>query len=152
MAIKVIIRVFYALCACLTFATTATAFAQAPTPYHPGQTISFTVTFEGVDAGKLLGAQLLFRLTSPLHEDQPGFDTIVNVSNSKPAGPDAFEASIVIPASTATGTYRLERVSAGAKETGFSYTDGLPALVVTVENPARFIKPAVKGIKETSRP
>ena len=144
--------VFKAFLLCATLFLSTAAFAQAPTPYHPGDTLSFKVRFEGADAGKLVNAQLYFRLTSAIHGDQQAFNTQIGVNQSKTISPGEFEVSIVIPRYMATGTYQLFQLNAGAGDVGFVYQNGLPSLIVNVDSHERLERPELKGITETSKP
>jgi hypothetical protein len=148
---RAIVIALYAACVGAAL-TIPTAFAQAPTSYHPGQTVSFNVTFEGIDVSKLTGAQLTLDMISSLHDDQAGFVTQININPSHSTGVGSFEISMVIPDNQGSGTYRLASVSTGTPNIGFSYRDGLPTLTITIDNPNRFTKPALKSVKETSRP
>jgi len=128
------------------------AFGQAPpTPIHPGQTRTYTVRFEGQYADKLTGAQLTFNL---FHGDVPpnqaGFSGQLRFTDSKPMGDGVFEVSGMIPTTLASGVYKLVRVNAGTRDVGVSYQDGLPDIVITVDNPDRFVAPALKSVTEVS--
>jgi hypothetical protein len=152
MVIKTIVKAFCALCACVALATASPTFAQIPAPYHPGETISFSISFDGKDASKMTGAQAYFRLTSRLHDEQQAFSTQLGVTTAKPISPGVFEISIVIPPNMATGTYSFFQANTGTPDVGFVYNEGLPILTVTIENSSEISKPAFKSIKETSKP
>ena len=151
MATKTITRALCALFAYVALATTAQA--QAPTAYKPGDTLTFTVKFEGDGVDRLTGAQVTLDLTSHPQDDQKAFLTSLN-ANRTPAGGRAgvFDVSIKIPDFIASGTYMLRRVSTGTPYVGFSYSEDLPAITITVENHEHFTEPKLKSVEKTSNP
>ena len=85
-----------------------------PAVHHPGDIITFTVSFEGVDASRLTGAQLTFNLLPPrVPDNQAGFTTEIRASDSEKLSPGTFRVSGKIPETVATGSYRLDRVDTG---------------------------------------
>ncbi|MGO9952883.1 MAG: hypothetical protein ACLPN1_11835 [Dissulfurispiraceae bacterium] len=141
----------YALCVGAAL-TTSTAFAQVPTAYKPGDTLSFTIKFDGEGLEKLTNASVNLTLTSPVKEDQKAFLTYINVSAGSGARPGVFEVSAKIPDYTASGTYTLHVVNTGTPYVGFSYSEGLPSITITVINNDRFEKPKLRSVEITSKP
>lgn len=150
MFIKAIYRALCALCASTIF--TAAAFAQAPTPYHPGETLSFTVTFTGPDADKVVGAQLSFELSGNAEPGQEAFSRTMMAGGGNEAAKGSLTVGVMIPKGIATGTYKLTRLSAGTRDVGWVYQSGLPDITVRVENPSHLKQPVLQSIKETSKP
>jgi hypothetical protein len=132
---------FVVLCA-------GSAIAQPPTPRHPGEKVSYIITFSGPGVGRLTGAQMAFRLTSGLHSDQTGFVTDMNGNAEKRLSDGVFEVSTTIGPEAATGRYELWQVSTGSQTVGATYQQGIPRVSITVENSAKFIKPVLTSIKE----
>ncbi len=130
----------------------STALAQAPSPRHPGDVLTYIVSFDGPDAGKLTAAQVFFELprVDPKN-DQTGFTTSLRLDTTKVIGSGVFQVAVTIPTNLASGVYRLSNISAGTRDIGASYNEGLPLLNITIENPARFIKPEFKGIREVPK-
>jgi len=142
----------------LTFAVLVLLFnssakAQMPT-YKPGQTIRISVTFAGVDAGKIgrVGMNLTIPQTPP---SQPGFATQTAWGQSKQIGPNTFEVSYKIPETQASGDYSLGQINATVDPDSpypitISYTS--PAdfsdKKFRIDNPQSIVKPTIKDVKE----
>jgi hypothetical protein len=152
MKTKLIVRVLYTFCVGAILTLCSEAFAQAPTAYKPGDTLSFTVRFEGDGIDRLAGAQVNLVLTSPIHDDQKNFLTYINANAGSAAKPGIFEATIKIPDFVASGTYTLRQVSTSTAYVGFTYKDDFPPITITVENKENFSQPKLKGIEITSKP
>lgn len=148
---KTILRALSAMCVSAVL-TISTAFAQAPVPYHPGETLTFTVAFDGPDIAKLTGAQLYFRLSGALHPDQHGFTTQLSFNQSKTIRPGSFEVSLTIPDNAASGSYKLFQANTGTPDVGWSYQDNLPSLTIEVDNSTHLAMPTLKGITQDPRP
>lgn len=146
-------RIVSWLCAlCAGLALAPTVLAQATAVYHPGDTLSFTVKFDGDGVEKLTGAQVNLTLTSPPREDQKAFLTYINVSANGAVRPGVFEASGKIPDFVASGTYTLRQVSTGTQFVGFTYRDNLPSITIVIENDQHFTEPKLKSVEKTSNP
>ena len=132
---------FVVLCA-------VSAIAQPPTPRHPGEKVSYIVTFSGPDAGRLTRVQMAFGLTSGTHADQTGFGTDIVANSEKRLNDGVFQVSATIDPQAASGVYELRQVSATTGTVGAVYREALPRLSITVDNSAKFIKPVLTSIKE----
>ncbi len=141
--------------ALMAFAITATASAQQAevsrirTVYHPGETLTLSLAFDGPGAVQL--HELRMTLTAPENKDQPGLAASIMTITSKKSGPEEFEVRYVIPESQATGDYNLVQVIArteGPNPLTFSYnrTNNLPPLAVRIENDRRGVKPKLKAV------
>lgn len=141
--------------ALIGLAIAATALAQQAevsrirTVYHPGDTITLSLVFDGPGAVQL--HELRMTLTAPENKDQPGLAASIMTITSKKSGPEEFEVRYVIPESQATGDYNLIQVlarTAGPNPLTFSYdrTNNLPPLVVRIENDRRGVKPKLKAV------
>jgi hypothetical protein len=139
------------LCAlCASLALDPTIFAQAPTPYHPTDPISFTVTFDGPSADQMTAIQVNLNLTSKRHDDQPDFSNSFSPNSVEKLGPGRFKVSGTIPLYAASGTYTLQSIYAGPRELGqvFSYSlSGPDAVMFTIENDGHLSKPDLKGVE-----
>jgi hypothetical protein len=144
--------IFFALCAVCASAvfSISTAFAQSPTVYHPGDSLSFTVKFDGDGVEKLTAAQVSLALSSPVREDQKAFLTSINLNSGGATRPGVFDASGKIPDFVASGTYTLRQVSTGTQFVGFLYRSDLPTITIAVENNQHFTQPQLKSVEKTS--
>ena len=129
--------------------------ATAQTPiYKPGQTIRISVTFEGLDAGKVTGAGMNLTLPDQVPRfAQPGFSSSECCGDSKPTGrPNTFEVSWKIPDNQASGDYQLTQLRAIFNDPGvtLSYVPPVdfPARTFRIDNPRTLVKPSVKDVKE----
>ena len=142
----------YAMIALGLLLFSAAGMAQpAPTVHHPGDVVTITIVFDGVDAHKLQTAFAYFSLLT-LPKDQPGFSGSLNFTdNTKPDSPGIFKLSQKIASNAASGIYRLTQIRAGTSGEGpisILYDEGLPALSLTIENDRKFVKPTLKSVKE----
>lgn len=148
---KTAVRALCAMCASAVF-TLSAAFAQAPTPYHPGDTISFTVTFDGPDVSKLTGANLYFRTSDAVRPDQKGFATQLAFSGSNTLRPGSFKVSLTIPENAASGSYHLFQANTGTPDVGWVYQDNLPSVTIEVDNSKHLAMPTLKSVTQDPRP
>jgi hypothetical protein len=130
------------------------AQAQTTLPaYRPHQTIRITVTFEGVDASKITGVQMLWD-TPKAPEDQPSFATQIFPGNSNKVG-DSFEVSFEVPENQASGEYTLTQIRAvfGSPSVTLLYSaPDIPLRKLTIHNTEKLEKPKVKDVKVVSVP
>ena len=131
--------------------------AQTPVPaYRPGQTISFSVTFEGHDVAHISNVSA-YASTPQVPDSQPGFQRDFGFNVSKQIGPNTFEFSYVIPHNQASGDYQLGSITAtvGTQETipiTYHSPSEFPARKFTITNPKTLEKPTIKDVKELSTP
>jgi hypothetical protein len=134
----------------LVLFSTAGIAQPAPTVHHPGETLTLTIVFEGVDAHKLQTAGAYF--TAPnAPNDQAGFTSDFGFSESKADGPGTLKLSYKILPNAASGVYKLTQIRAGTLGDGaisVIYNEGLPVLTIAIENDRRFVKPTIKSVKE----
>jgi hypothetical protein len=138
-----------ALCASLAF--TSTTLGQAATVYHPGDKITYKVTFEGSNADKLDRVILNFQTNNVTRkgQDSQPFQSWVESSGTKMVAPGAYEVSIEVPAFAASGTYQINVISTliGA----FNHQDraGLPNVMLSIDNPKEVPGfPEVKSVEQ----
>lgn len=132
----------------------STALSQPRVPYHPGDTITIAISFEGADASRVRTGIAYFGV-SGTRSHQAGFQAELGFDNAKPAGPNTIEVSFKVGSHVASGTYKLTQVRAGTEgdsPVSIIYNDGLPAFNLTIENPERFEKPTIKSVKDVSKP
>jgi len=154
MAFKAITQIIGALCACLIFATASTAFAQLPTPYGPGDPVSFTVSFDGEGAKDVSSIDVRFNLGGRPADDQPGFAREFDITSVTPLAPGKFKVFGKIPTYVASGTFKLTSVFAGPSELGnvWDYEPVIPELTIVVRDDKHFAKPNLKGVEINPRP
>ena len=131
--------------------------AQTPAPaYQPGQTISFSVKFEGHDAGQISNVSAYASIPK-VPDSQPGFQRDFGFNESKQIGPNTFEFSYTIPNNQASGDYQLGSITAilGTKDTiplVYHSPGEFLARGFTINNPKIVEKPKIKEAKELSTP
>jgi hypothetical protein len=133
----------------LLFVTTASA-QPPPVVHHPGDVVTITIVFEGVDAHKIQTAIAYFGLPN-VASDQAGFIGDFAFTDCKPDGPGTLKLSYKILTNAASGVYRLTQIRAGTSGDGpitVTYNEGLPTLNLTIENDRHFVKPTIKSVKE----
>jgi hypothetical protein len=132
------------------------AKAQETPIYKPGQTIRFSVTFEGADASKINSAQMFWD-TPKAPDDQPNFETSINTggSSKKIPGQKAFELSYLVPSNQASGEYTLTQIRGGVDSPSLTLqypSQEIPTLKLTIKNTQTFERPKVKDVKVLSGP
>lgn len=139
--------------ALLVFLFAGATQAQTPVPvvYHPGQTITVTVTFEGKDADKIVSAAM--NMTIPEQpKDQAGFQNSFYSPASKNVGPNKFEISFTIPDLQASGDYKLDQIRAFAGPGSsivlyYNPPVDFTTKIFRIENSAKFDKPKIKDVQ-----
>ena len=121
--------------------------AQRVTDFRrPGDTIRVEVKFDGPDASNISTVLLsLNAVGSVPASNQAGFQTsFTNPGWSGPTSPHTFDLEVVIPATVATGDYKLY-VNARAEAASTQYVAGeqfqLP--LVHIRNNKNFVPPAI---------
>jgi hypothetical protein len=132
------------------------AAGQPPLAFHPGDTVTVAFTFDGKDADRIESGIAYFALPSnQLLEDQAGFRTELGFGTpSHKPGSNTLELSFKLLSNVATGTYRLTQLRAsngGQAPVEIIYNTGLPEYSIRVENPERFVKPAIKSVRDVSK-
>ena len=149
-------RILKPVCMCVCLILALIAFsrnveAQALT-FHPGQTATFDIVFEGKDAGDISSVAGRLTLTTTPKPDQPNFPTTMIVNSWKKTGPKAFELSIAIPGNSASGNYHFDQIYANFDDNKGApvqviYTPGeFPESTITVDNPKNIEKPKIKSL------
>jgi hypothetical protein len=138
--------------AILAFVGSAKAQATPPPVYHPGQTISVSVTFDGPDAPKIIGANMTAHLMGQPKPSQPEFQTGFGATEQTKTGPNTFKIDFTISDNQASGDYQFVQISATLQignngRVSFVYApQDYQIKTFTIENPNTVTKPGIKNI------
>jgi hypothetical protein len=134
----------------LIVATTSLIAQTGPVPmgirqhYKPGDTIRYTVTFDGDPNFDNVSIYFAAGQVSP---DQSGLTNGFNAGRSKKSGPGRFEVEGEIPSNVASGTYRLSSVETRIAPNGAKgYDAGEFHEAVEVDNGVRYEFPTLKSV------
>ena len=127
--------------------------AQGPT-YHPGQSVTVAITFEGKDASRVTSLSYVFRLDGADPDSEPQFSAELNSNelncgNSKLTAPNTVEISCEVPPSQAAGVYHLAELSAIFRDVGnveLPYAE-FPARKIKIANSNALIQPKIKDLQ-----
>jgi hypothetical protein len=137
--------------AVLILAFTGSVTAQATMPdYQPDQTIRISVTFEGADAAKIVGVQMIWD-TPKAPDNQPNFNTQIYPGASKKTGPNTFEISYTVPHNQARGEYTLAQIRGLVESPSVQLvypSPEIPERKLTIKNGESLEKPKIKDVKE----
>jgi hypothetical protein len=136
--------------ALLVLATTSLIAQTAQAPmgirqhYKPGDTLRYTVTFEG-DAN--FDNLSIYFAAGEVPPDQSGLTNSFGVGRSKKTGPGRFEVEGEIPSNVASGTYRLSGVQTRIAPNGAkNYDAGEFHETIDVDNGAKYVFPPLKSV------
>jgi len=138
--------------AILAFVSPAKAQTTPPPVYHPGQTISVSVTFDGPDAPKIVGANMSAHLVGQPKSGQTEFRTDFGATEQTKTGPNAFKIDFTIPDNQASGDYQFIQISATLQigsngRVSFVYApQDYQLKTFRIENPNTATKPGIKSI------
>lgn len=138
-----------ALCFLVVFSG-CLAFGQAPSTHSPGERYAIAITFEGIDAQKVVGGRAAFTLQGEKHPDQAFYVSTLDLSESKLDGTNTVVLSTTISPSMASGVYKLNVIDLyNSANVGDEYRPPeFPEFKMEIKNPDHFEKPAIKSVKE----
>jgi hypothetical protein len=126
------------------------AKAQTPT-YHPGDTVTVSIAFDGPDADKITSAA--WNLSTPkTPNNEAGFSPSLYCSTSKVSGPKTFDVSCKIPNNQSSGEYQITELRGAVDSLGVTLfyergTDEVPIIVIRIDNSHMLTKPSIKSVK-----
>jgi hypothetical protein len=112
--------------------------------YKPGDTLRYTVTFDGDPNFDNVS---IYFAAGEVPPDQSGLTNSFGVGRAKKAGPGKFDVEGEIPSNAASGTYRLSGVQTRIAPNGAkSYDAAEFHETVEVDNGVRYEFPPLKSI------
>jgi hypothetical protein len=122
--------------------------AQGPTGikhhYNPGDTLHYTVTFDGDPNFDSVG---IYFQSGEVPPDQSGLTNGFAIGRSKKVAAGKFEVEGEIPSNVATGTYRLTAVNTRISPNGAKgYDAGEFHEAIDVDNGAKYVFPPLKSV------
>lgn len=112
--------------------------------YKPGDTLHYTVTFDGNPSFDSVG---LYFVAGEVPPDQSGLTNALTVGRSKKVSAGKFEVEEEIPANAASGTYRLSQVQAGINPNGGKGYDASSFHEsIEIDNGVRYEFPPLKSV------
>lgn len=122
---------------------------QAPTGisqrYKPGDTLRYTVAFDGDP--NFASLAIVFQKRGPVEPSQTGLSAGFGISYFAKRAPGVFNVEGKIPPTTATGIYDLVEVDTGIAPSGsHSYDTKKFGLTISVENDQKYEFPPLKSV------
>jgi hypothetical protein len=132
------------------FMSFAAAQTAVPT-YKPNQTITISVTFEGIDVSKITAVRWIANISTPALPSQPKFSTQMNAGASKPGStPNTFDVSFTVQTNQASGDYDLNdiRATVANPSVDLMYAPPeFPQRMLRIDNSQTLTKPTIKDVK-----
>ena len=112
--------------------------------YTVGETIRYTVTFEG---DPNFASIMLYFQAGPIRPDQAGLANNFSINRIRKDGPGQYVVEGQIPESTGSGTYQLFDVQPRIQPSGVKDYDAKAFnIVFDVDNPVKYLFPPLKNV------
>jgi hypothetical protein len=111
--------------------------------YKPGDTLRYTVTFDG---NPDFDSVAIYFQSASVPIDQPGLAANFSIGHSVRTAPGIFDVDGAIPANAATGMYQLSIVQPRIKQGVKDYDAKGFHEAIEVDNSARYDFPPIKSI------
>lgn len=127
------------------FAQNENALNNVKPQYRVGQTLHYSVTFDGDPT--FSSVTLYFNNSGGAPPDQAGLSPNFSINHTQKVGPGKFDVDGVIPDTTATGTYELGDVQPRIPPSGVKDYDAKRFhIVLEIENPTKYPFPPLKDV------